>query len=104
MTNAVNHTPERGVVHVRLSTGPGGAAVSVDDECGGIAPDHAARVFEPGWRATGGRTPGEGVGAGLGLAVARGIARAHGGDVELTPVHGTGCRFLLTVPTVAATS
>ncbi len=103
VTNAVNHTPERGVVHVRLSSGPGGAAIAVDDECGGIDPGQAARVFEPGWRATGGRTPGVGVGAGLGLAVARGIACAHGGDVELTPVHGTGCRFLLTVPQVAVT-
>jgi signal transduction histidine kinase len=102
VTNAVNHTPEHGVVHVRLSAVAEGAAISVDDECGGIAPQQATRVFEPGWRAAGGRTPGEGVGAGLGLAVARGIARAHGGDVELTPAQGHGCRFLLTVPRKAS--
>jgi signal transduction histidine kinase len=104
VTNAVTHTPARGVVHVRLSSGPEGALVTVDDECGGIAPDHAQRVFEPGWRATRGRTPGSGVGAGLGLAIAQGIARAHGGDVEVTPAHGAGCRFRLTVPAGAAAS
>ncbi|QIM21776.1 HAMP domain-containing histidine kinase [Phycicoccus sp. HDW14] len=101
VANAVTHTPARGVVHVRLSAGPDGALVTVDDECGGIAPDQAQRVFEPGWRASRGRTPGSGVGAGLGLAVARGIARAHGGDVEVTPAHGAGCRFLLSVPSGA---
>lgn len=101
VANAVTHTPARGVVTVRLSAGPDGALVTVDDECGGIAPDQAQRVFEPGWRASRGRTPGSGVGAGLGLAVARGIARAHGGDVEVTPAHGAGCRFLLSVPSGA---
>jgi signal transduction histidine kinase len=104
VANAVSHTPARGVVHVRLSAGPDGALVTVDDECGGIAAEQAERVFEPGWRASRGRTPGSGVGAGLGLAVARGIARAHGGDVEVTPVHGPGCRFLLTVPAGAPAS
>ncbi|WP_377644608.1 sensor histidine kinase [Oryzobacter terrae] len=98
VTNAVNHTPQQGVVHVCLRAVAEAAAISVDDECGGIDPHQASRVFEPGWRATAGRTPGAGVGAGLGLAVARGIARAHGGDVEVTPAKGPGCRFLLTVP------
>ncbi|MGG5258149.1 sensor histidine kinase [Phycicoccus avicenniae] len=98
VANAVTHTSPRGTVHVRLDRAGGSAVLTVEDECGGIAPDHAERVFEPGWRAAGGRTPSSGVGAGLGLAVARGIARAHGGDVDLTPEHGAGCRFRLTVP------
>lgn len=99
--NAVHHTARGDVVEVQLVRESASAVVTVDDGCGGIPADVASRVFEPGWRATSGRTPGEGVGAGLGLAVARGIARAHGGDVDLVPVHGPGCRFRLTLPSQA---
>ncbi|MBM6402276.1 sensor histidine kinase [Phycicoccus sonneratiae] len=98
VANAVTHTPSDGAVRIRLAARTDGAEITVDDECGGIAPEDAGRLFEPGWRGTGGRTPAAGVGAGLGLAVARGIARAHGGDVEVTPRHGPGCRFRLVVP------
>ncbi|GAA2477662.1 HAMP domain-containing sensor histidine kinase [Terrabacter carboxydivorans] len=77
------------------------ARVTVADACGGIPEDELDRLFEPGWRGTRARTPAAGVGAGLGLAVARGIARAHGGDVTVANT-GPGCRFELTLPLLEA--
>ena len=57
----------------------------------------ATRVFEAGWRGTSARTPGPGEGAGLGLAIVRGVAEAHGGEVSVAN-HGPGCRFVLSLP------
>ena len=97
LTNAVRHTPAGEEVVVTLRTGDGEATFAVADACGGIPEDHLPRLFEPGWRGTTARTPGAGEGAGLGLAVARGIAEAHGGTVSARN-EGRGCRFELTVP------
>ncbi|GAA5025798.1 HAMP domain-containing sensor histidine kinase [Terrabacter aeriphilus] len=98
LTNAVTHTSSPHHVGVSLSAGDGTARIAVADGCGGLPEEHLDRLFEPGWRASSGRTPATGVGAGLGLAVARGIARAHGGDVEVTPRDGDGCRFEIVLP------
>lgn len=96
--NAVQYTEAGGRVVVRLRADDTMAAVTVDDQCGGIAPQWSERVFEAGWRGQQGRTPAAGVGAGIGLAVARGVARAHLGDVALEPHRDRGCRFTLTLP------
>jgi signal transduction histidine kinase len=103
VTNAVAHTDAGGMVEISLAARDGTARIGVVDECGGIPPAQLERLFEPGWRGTAARTPAAGVGAGLGLAVARGIARAHGGDVTVENV-GRGCRFDLTVPLAAPMS
>lgn len=118
VTNALTHTPAGGTVDISLAAGPAGPAqvddpgvphaaagvltgryarLAVADGCGGIPHEDLDRLFEPGWRGTRARTPASGVGAGLGLAVARGIARAHGGDVTVDNT-GPGCRFELTLP------
>lgn len=97
LTNAVTHTCEGGEIDVSLTAAADEARIAVRDTCGGIPHDQLERVFEPGWRGSRGRTPERGAGAGLGLAIARGIARAHGGDVTVTNV-GSGCRFDLVVP------
>ncbi len=97
VTNAVTHTPDDGTIDITLVTSHGEARIGVRDECGGIPPEHLGRLFEPGWRGTTSRTPAAGEGAGLGLAVARGIARAHDGEVSVVDL-GHACRFDLTVP------
>lgn len=98
VVNAIRHTPPDGsvVVHARQGK-PDEAVISVADQCGGIDADHLARVFEPGWRATDARTPGQGEGAGLGLAIVRGVAEAHGGRVDVRN-DGPGCCFELRIP------
>ncbi|MCI0549182.1 MAG: sensor histidine kinase, partial [Candidatus Rokubacteria bacterium] len=91
------YTPAGGSVEVSVSRGPDGVAVLVEDPGIGIAPEDAARVFEPFVRLDAARSRDTG-GSGLGLAIARGIAEAHGGSIELEPRPGGGSRFLLRLP------
>lgn len=97
VVNAVRHTPPDGTVVVRARHDDVAAVVTVADGCGGIAAADLPRLFEPGWRGSGARTPGEGTGAGLGLAIVRGVVEAHGGDVDVVNVEG-GCRFEVRIP------
>ncbi|MEP6852968.1 MAG: HAMP domain-containing sensor histidine kinase [bacterium] len=102
VVNAVRHTPEHGTVHLDVTTptdSPGAAEVSVTDQCGGIPPEELDRLFDVGFRGEPARTPDATVpgGAGLGLAITRGIAEAHDGSVTVANVDG-GCRFTLRLP------
>ncbi|HWS58765.1 MAG TPA: HAMP domain-containing sensor histidine kinase [Actinotalea sp.] len=104
--NGVRHTASGGVVTVRAEAGarPGdAAAIAVEDGCGGIPESERERVFEVGYRGEWARTPGEDVGAGLGLAIAHGIVSAHRGRIEVSDVAG-GCRFTVTLPTTLTPS
>ena len=101
--NAIRHTPTSGRVdlHVKVT---GGAApfaeVVVRDECGGIPTDHLGRVFDVGFRGEAARTPSDDVqpaGAGLGLAITRGIVEAHDGTVDVQNTE-TGCQFRIRIP------
>ena len=99
LANAIRHTPEAGRVDVRLGrTDNGSADVSVHDECGGIPDDVLTRVFDIGYRGTSERSADpDDDGAGLGLAITRGIIEAHGGTVQVEN-SGGGCRFRLHLP------
>jgi signal transduction histidine kinase len=102
VANAIRHTRADGVVDVSVVGSANGAAVTVLDECGGI-PDHELdRIFEVGFRGEPARSPDPGTpgGAGLGLAITRGIVEAHGGTVDVTNVNG-GCSFTLRLPVAA---
>ena len=79
-------------VSVDIGTGPAGPWVRVQDDGPGVAPELVETVFDPGVRS--GQCHG---GAGLGLALARRLARAGDGDLHLEPGSG-GARFLLTLP------
>jgi signal transduction histidine kinase len=116
IVNAIRHTRDDGAVLIDVRPRPadpadpadpagsadrtgGGVEVTVTDECGGIPADELARVFDIGFRGEPARTPDPGVpgGAGLGLAITRGIVEAHHGTVEVTNV-GSGCRFTIRLP------
>ncbi|MCU1479905.1 MAG: Signal transduction histidine kinase [Subtercola sp.] len=98
LVNAVQHTPPGSLVTVSVQLQHGRAAVSVIDSGDGIAETDLARVFDAGWRGHAARTPTPTGGAGLGLAIVRGIAEAHHGAVSVQNVPG-GCRFDLMLPT-----
>ena len=102
VANAIRHTPIDGSVLVTVSADHDGAEVAVRDECGGIAPEDLGRVFDVGFRGELARTPraAEGTGAGLGLAIARGIVEAHDGTVDVQNVPG-GCAFTVRLPAAA---
>lgn len=98
LANAVRATPPGGRIDVTV-TGPdpqGRVVLEVADSCGGIPGGDLPRLFEPGWRGLRARTPGTG-GAGMGLAIVRGIVEAHGGTVTVRN-DGPGCRFRVDLP------
>ena len=65
------------------------------------AVDELTKIFEAGWRASNARTPaplwGRSAGAGLGLAIVRGIVEAHSGQITVQNIPG-GCRFDVRLP------
>ncbi|MEV6609316.1 HAMP domain-containing sensor histidine kinase [Kutzneria sp. NPDC051319] len=97
LSNAIRHTPVDGTVAVHVDAEDGHAVVRVDDACGGI-PDHELdRVFDVAFRGSAARTPSGDGGAGLGLAIARGLVEAHRGEIAAQN-HGPGCRFEVKLP------
>lgn len=95
--NALRHTPDGSAVRVRVSPGDDGATVTVQDEGPGLDPDSLELIFARFFRGEKSRSRSHG-GAGLGLAIARGIVEAHGGRVWAQNVAGGGARFTFTVP------
>jgi signal transduction histidine kinase len=71
--------------------------VGVTDGCGGIPAPDLERVFDVGWRATPERGTPDDAGAGLGLAIAKGVIEAHAGSIGVVNVDG-GCRFGVRLP------
>lgn len=94
--NALRHTRPEGFVRVDVGRDPGRALIRVEDQCGGIPEEHLERLFEPGWRGTSARTPGDG-GAGLGLTIARSVVEAHHGTLTVANTDD-GCAFTVALP------
>lgn len=92
--NAVKHTPEGGRVSIRATLHPDRVEISVQDTGPGIPAEHLDQVFDRFWRAE--KTGGKGIG--LGLAIARGIVRAHGGRAWAESEVGRGSTFRFTLP------
>ncbi|MGL5859490.1 MAG: sensor histidine kinase [Angustibacter sp.] len=97
LVNGVRHTPPGGRVEVTARRVADGIRLTVQDGCGGIPDDELPRVFDVAWRGRSARSSGPDGGGGLGLAVTRGIALAHGGSVAVVNT-GPGCRFEIHLP------
>jgi signal transduction histidine kinase len=96
-TNAIRHTDPGLVVRLEGRRAEDGhIRVAVIDSCGGIPETSLARVFDAGWRGTPSRSGDDG-GAGLGLAIARGVVESHDGAISVCNVAG-GCRFEVSLP------
>jgi len=89
LSNAVRHTPEKGRVAVHVvEEGGAGVVVTVENTGETIAPEHLPRLFDRFYRVDPSRQR-FGEGAGLGLAIVRSIARAHGGEVAVRSDKGS---------------
>lgn len=97
LDNAIQHTPSDGSVWVETGMDGAEAYFSVSDQCGGIPEAVLARVFDLAFRGEPARSPGADGGAGLGLAIARGIVEAHHGEITVRN-EGLGCRFTVRLP------
>lgn len=100
--NAAAHTPPGTPVRIGVGTAEGRAVLEVADEGPGMTAEQAEKVFNRFYRADRSRTRAGGADAGLGLSIARSLARAHGGDVELATVLGEGASFRLALPLLDA--
>jgi signal transduction histidine kinase len=96
LDNARRYTPAGGAITVDLRATEGVAEVTVTDTGPGIPDDQRDNIFERLVRLDPGRARDHG-GAGLGLAIARALARAHGGELVCLP-HEGGAQFRLTLP------
>ena len=96
LRNAVQHTGSGGRVSVSTTTRGGVVEVAVTDGCDGIPAADLEQLFEPGWR---GDTARHDRGMGLGLTIAREVARAHGGDARAANrPDGGGCTVSVSLP------
>jgi signal transduction histidine kinase len=93
--NAVKYSPEGELVEVRATAVNGRVVIDVTDHGNGIAPADQRLVFEKFGRVSGTSAK---PGTGLGLYIARAIAEAHGGQLEVTSAPGLGATFTLTLP------
>jgi signal transduction histidine kinase len=106
LANALQHVPAGGHVLVTVRTDGDRVRVAVEDDGPGFASGEAMQAFEAGWRGSAARSPHRvdlTGGAGLGLAIARGIARAHGGDATAANRPEGGARVEIELPMPTAT-
>lgn len=96
-SNAIRHTDRGRTVRLEGSRGADGhVRIAVVDGCGGIPAEQLPRLFETGWRGDPSRSGDDG-GAGLGLAIARGVVESHAGQIDVRNIDG-GCRFEVELP------
>jgi heavy metal sensor kinase len=97
LDNALKHTAADGAVAVTWRGRPGAVELVVEDTGEGIADEHLPYLFDRFYRVDRARSRDVG-GAGLGLAICRWIAEAHGGSIAVSSVVGEGSRFTVTLP------
>jgi signal transduction histidine kinase len=94
--NAFKNTPSGGRVMLRTRVEHRRLLIDTEDECGGI-PESKGDLFQ----VFGDRRGSDRSGLGLGLSIARKAIRAHGGEIHIRNMPGTGCVFTIDVPLAA---
>jgi PAS domain S-box-containing protein len=94
LDNAVKFTPEGGSIRVRGRAIDGAVQISVEDSGKGISAENLPHIFDRFWQANRASR----AGAGLGLAICKGIVEAHGGRIWATSIAGSGTSIHITLP------
>ena len=99
LANALRHTGEAGQITVKIEPNAANVQLTIADSGEGIPPEHLPHIFDRFYRADPARSRDRG-GAGLGLAIARAIVEAHGGQISVSSsgVAGQGSEFRLKLP------
>ncbi len=97
LNNALQHTPEGGVIHITVSKEENFLFLSVQDTGSGILPEALPFIFERFYRGDKSRTR-SGGGTGLGLAIAKGFVEAHGGRIWAENATNGGTVFHFSIP------
>jgi signal transduction histidine kinase len=99
LANALRHTPANGTITVSIQPGPETISLCIADTGDGIPPEHLPHIFDRFYRTDSARSRDRG-GAGLGLAIARAIVEAHGGQIKATSqgMPGQGSQFTVSLP------
>lgn len=99
VSNAIKFSPAGGTIEIQLQAAERDVQVSVTDEGPGVAPGEEERIFDPAVRGSAALKSGA-PGSGHGLAIAREIAQAHGGQLRVQPGGGrrSGAQFMLSLP------
>ena len=98
LDNALKFTPLGGSVEVTARKQDGRVEAIVSDTGTGVPPEHLPRIFERFYRAEADRSHADGGGTGIGLAIAKGLARAQGGDLDAENAKDGGAVFRLKMP------
>jgi signal transduction histidine kinase len=102
VSNAVKYTPEGGRIAVTVENAPDAGILSVEDTGIGISENDLPHIFERFYRADKSRTRSSGCGstggAGIGLAIAKSVTTAHGGEITVQSDPGRGSRFVIRLP------
>ncbi len=96
--NAAKHTPAEAPIELSATRDGDTLVIAVSDRGAGVAPAERQRIFEPFYRPAG--VSPDVRGAGLGLAIARGLAEAQGGDIQYAEREDGGSIFLLHLPAI----
>jgi len=101
VANALQYTPQGGAVFIDLIPDPAAGVVrlAVVDDGEGIPPEHLPNVFTRFYRVDKSRSRAAG-GSGIGLTIARRLAEAHGGALDVASTYGKGSTFTVTLPLV----
>ena len=96
--NAIRHTPAGGEIDLYAERENGRVLITVRDTGEGIPPDDLPYIFNRFWRGDKTPTHADGVGGGLGLAIAKQLVEAHHGAIDVSSTLHQGTTFTISLP------